>query len=213
MPQVQQVFYESQEQAYEQFREQFKDSPDLVENVTAEALPESVRVKLRDPTQYDVVASAVRDLPAVDQVVDYRRLLQPLFTTLNGLRTAAFYIAGVQLLAATLLIANTVRVTAFSRRRETGVMRLVGATRMYIQLPFLLEGILAGVLGAALGVGLMLLGKVLLLDRGLRPLFFEGIIPSISVADILAQAPLLLGLGVVISGLASLLTLQRYLRV
>ena len=213
LPIVENVIYESKAEAFRRSQKQFAEQPDLLANITEDALPESYRVKLSDPTQYDLVASAVRDLPAVDQVVDYRRFLQPLFTTLNGLRTAAFYIAGVQLLAATLLIANTVRVTAFSRRRETGVMRLVGATRMYIQLPFLIEGILAGVLGAALGVGLMLLGKVLLLDRGLRPLFFEGIIPSISVADILGQGPVLLLIGVVISGLASLLTLQRHLRV
>jgi len=213
LPLVENVIYESKAEAFRRSQKQFADQPDLLANITEDALPESYRVKLRDPTQYEVVASAVRDLPAVDEVVDYRKFLQPLFTTLNGLRTAAFYIAAVQLVAATLLIANTVRVTAFSRRRETGVMRLVGATRMYIQLPFLLEGVLAGVLGAALGVGLMLLGKALLLDRGLRPLFFEGIIPSISVSDILGQAPFLLLIGVVISGLASLLTLQRYLRV
>ena len=129
LPIVENVIYESKAEAFRRSQKQFADQPDLLANITEDALPESYRVKLRDPTQYDVVASAVRDLPAVDQVVDYRKFLQPLFTTLNGLRTAAVYIAGVQLLAATLLIANTVRVTAFSRRRETGVMRLVGATR------------------------------------------------------------------------------------
>ena len=213
IPLVQNVLYESKAEAYRRFRLQSQDQPDLLANITEDALPESYRVKLNDPEQYEVVASAVRDLPGVDEVVDYRKFLQPLFTTLNGLQTAALYVAAVQLFAATLLIANTVRVTAFSRRRETGVMRLVGATRLYIQLPFLLEGVLAGVLGAALGVGLLLLGKVVLLDRGLKLLFSEGIIPSISVGDILLQAPWLFLLGVAISGLASLLTLQRYLRV
>ena len=213
IPLVQNVLYESKAEAYRRFRLQSQDQPDLLANITEDALPESYRVKLNDPEQYEVVASAVRDLPGVDEVVDYRKYLQPLFTTLNGLQTAALYVAAVQLFAATLLIANTVRVTAFSRRRETGVMRLVGATRLYIQLPFLLEGVLAGVLGAALGVGLLLLGKVVLLDRGLKLLFSEGIIPSISVGDILLQAPWLFLLGVAISGLASLLTLQRYLRV
>ena len=213
IPLVQNVLYESKAEAYRRFRLQSQDQPDLLANITEDALPESYRVKLNDPEQYEVVASAVRDLPGVDEVVDYRKYLQPLFTTLNGLQTAALYVAAVQLFAATLLIANTVRVTAFSRRRETGVMRLVGATRLYIQLPFLLEGVLAGVLGAALGVGLLLLGKVVLLDRGLKLLFSEGIIPSISVGDILMQAPWLFLLGVAISGLASLLTLQRYLRV
>ncbi len=213
LPLVQDVVYESKAEAYRRFQLQFQDQPDLLSNVTEDALPESYRVKLTDPTQYDVVASAVRDLPGVGEVVDYRKYLDDLFAILNGLRTAAFATALVQLVAAVLLIGNTVRVAAFSRRRETGVMRLVGATRLYIQLPFLLEGIVAGLLGAGLAIGLIDLGKVLVLDRTLAPLFRSGVIPSVSGADILSISPYLIGLGVVISGLASLITLQRYLRV
>ncbi len=213
LPLVQRVTYESKAEAYRRFKLQFQDQPDLLANVTEDALPESYRVKLTDPTQYDVVASAVKDLPGVGQVVDYRKFLDDLFAILKGLRDAALATALVQLLAATLLIGNTVRVAAFSRRRETGVMRLVGATRLYIQLPFLIEGIVAGVLGALIGIGLIFLGKAVVLDRTLRPLFRSGVIPSVSTGDILAISPYLLGIGILISGLASLLTLQRYIRI
>ncbi len=144
MPEVDTVFYESQEQAYAQFREQFEDSPDLVENVTAEALPESFRVKLEDPTQFAVVASAFAERPGVEEVQDQKALLEGFFNVLNKLQLIALIIAGVQVVAAVLLISNTIRVAAFSRRRETGIMRLVGASNLYIQLPFLLEGVLAG---------------------------------------------------------------------
>ncbi len=212
-PLVQQVLYESKQEAFRRSQQQFADQPELLANVTEDALPESFRVKLRDPTQYDVVASAVRGLPAVDQVVDYREFLDGLFRILDGLRNAALATAGIQLVAATLLIANTVRVAAFSRRREIGVMRLVGATRLYIALPFLLEGVLAGLVGALLGVGLLLLGKRFLLDTKLAGLFESGVIPSVSVGDVLAQAPVLTGLGIVVSGLASLLAVRRYTRV
>lgn len=213
LPLVQSVVYESKAEAYRRFTLQFADQPDLLANVTQDALPESFRVKLTDPTRYDLVATAVKDLPGVGQVVDYRKFLDDLFAILKGLRNAAFATAVVQLVAATLLIANTVRVAAFSRRRETGVMRLVGATRLYIQLPFLLEGIIAGVIGAAVGTGLIALGKALLLDRTLKPLFRSGVIPLVTYRDILQQSVWLLLLGVVISGLASLITLRRFIKV
>lgn len=211
LPLVQTVLYESKAEAYRRFRLLQADQPDLLANVSQDALPESYRVKLKDPTQYEVVASAVRDLPGVDQVVDYRKFLEQPFTLLRGLRQGALAAALVQLIAAALLIANTVRVAAFSRRRETGVMRLVGATRLYIQLPFLVEGIVAGVVGALLGTGIMAAGKALLLDRTLSSLF-KGLIPPVTYGDILAQAPWLLLIGVAISSVASLVTLQRYIR-
>ena len=127
MPEVREVFYESQEQAYEHFTEQFADSPDLVENVTADVLPESFRVKLEDPTQFEVVASAFRNRPGVEEVQDQKALLEGFFNVLNKLQLLALIIAAVQVLAAVLLISNTIRVAAYSRRRETGIMRLVGA--------------------------------------------------------------------------------------
>ena len=207
------VIYEDKAEAYRRFQLQFQDQPDLLSNVTQDALPESFRVKLTDPTQYDQVAGAVSGLPGVDQVVDYRKFLNDLFAVLTGLRDAALATAGVQLVAAALLIGNTVRVAAYSRRRETGVMRLVGASRLSIQLPFLLEGVVAGLAGAGAAVGLLFAGKELVLDRTLRPLFRSGLIPSVSAADIGAQSWKLVLLGVAISAVASVLSLSRYVRV
>ena len=108
-------------------------------------MPESFRVKLSDPTKYDVVASAFIGRPGIDSVNDQRRVLDKLFAILNGFQTGALVIAAMMLLATVLLVANTIRVAAFSRRRETGIMRLVGASNFYIQLPFLLEAALAAV--------------------------------------------------------------------
>jgi cell division transport system permease protein len=212
LPQVQRVFYESKEQAFARFQQQFKDSPDLVANVTADALPESYRVKLRDPTQFPVVASAVRDQPGVEDVQDQKQLLEKFFKVLNGFQTGAIVVAIVQLLAAALLISNTVRVAAFSRRRETGIMRLVGASNLYIQLPFLLEGALAGLLGAGIAVGLVAAAKAVFIDRVLKPAF--SVTTSFVGWDVvLRQAPVLLLTGVLLSALASFVTLRRHLRV
>ena len=98
--------------------------------------------------------------PGVDSVQDLKKLLDPVFKVLGVFQKFASYVAGFQLLAAvTLLISNTIRVAAFSRRRETGIMRLVGASNLYIQLPFLLEGALAGLLGASLASAFLAFGK------------------------------------------------------
>ena len=210
-PQVDRVFYESKEEAFARFQEQFKDSPDLVANVSADALPESFRVKLDDPTQFEVVASAFRDRPGVEDVQDQKQLLEKFFTVLTGFQTAAIVVALVQLLAAALLISNTIRVAAFSRRRETGIMRLVGASNLYIQLPFLLEGALAGLLGAGIAVGMVAAVKAVFIDRVLRPAF--TLTNFVGWDVVLAQAPILLLTGVGLSSLASFVTLRRHLRV
>jgi cell division transport system permease protein len=210
LPQVDTVFYESQQEAYERFREQFQDSA-IADNVTADALPESFRVKLTDPTQYAIVASAVADKPGVEQVQDQRAILDRFFQVLNGFQIAALFIALVQILAAALLISNTIRVAAFSRRRETGIMRLVGASNFYIQLPFLLEGAIAGLIGAILACASIIGIKKFFVEDRLEPSFqFTAFIGWEAVWVVV---PILLLAGVGLSALASFLTLRRYLRV
>jgi cell division transport system permease protein len=210
-PEVQTVFYESKADAYKRFKEQFKESPDLVNNVSQDALPESFRVKLKNPEKFQVVASAFQDRPGVDSVQDLKKLLDPIFKVLNAFQRVALVVAGLQLLAAILLISNTIRVAAFSRRRETGIMRLVGASNLYIQLPFLLEGALAGLIGGVLASGLVALGKWGLIDQQLRPLVkFTNFI---GWNDVFAVIPFLLLGGVVLSSAASFVTLRRHLRV
>jgi cell division transport system permease protein len=210
LPQVDTVFYESKEEAYERFKEQFKDSA-IADNVTADALPESFRVKLTDPTQYDVVATAVEGKPGVEQVQDQRAILDRFFQVLNGFQVAALFIALVQIVAAALLISNTIRVAAFSRRRETGIMRLVGASNFYIQLPFLLEGAIAGLIGAILACASIIGIKKFFVEDRLEPSFqFTAFIGWEAVWVVV---PILLLAGVGLSALASFLTLRRYLRV
>jgi cell division transport system permease protein len=210
-PLVQKVYYESQQQAFENFKKQFKDSKDLVQNVTPDALPESLRVKLKDPTKYEDLASAFRDSPGVEEIADQKALLDPFFKVLKRLQLVAWVVAGIQILAAVLLIGNTIRVAAFSRRRETGIMRLVGASNLYIQLPFLLEGVLVGLVGAAFAaVGLAVL-KAVLVDRLLKPML--QFTRFVGWADVFAVIPWLFVIGVALTGISSFLTLRRHLRV
>jgi cell division transport system permease protein len=154
LPVVQDVYYESQSEAYQRFQERFKDSA-IAQNVTVDQLPESFRVKLKDPTQYQVVVSAFSGRPGVDVVQDQRAILEKFFRLLGVLRNGALLVGLASVLTAALLISNTLRIAAFNRRRETGVMKLVGASSLSIQLPFLMEGIFSAIVGWAIATGLL----------------------------------------------------------
>ena len=142
LPVVQEVFYESQSEAFKRFQERFEGSA-IAQNVTPDQLPESFRVKLKDPTKFAVIESAFAGRPGVDIVQDQQAILEKFFRLLGVLRNGALAIGAASVLTAALLISNTLRLAAFNRRRETGVMKLVGASSFSIQLPFLLEGVFA----------------------------------------------------------------------
>ena len=209
LPVVQTLYYESQSQAYQHFQEQFKGSA-IAQNVTPDQLPESFRVKLKDPTQFNVIQSAFAGRPGVDTVQDQRQILDKFFKLLGVLRDGALLIGIVSVFTAALLISNTLRLAAFSRRRETGVMKLVGASSFSIQLPFLLEGLISAILGWAVSAGL-LAGFKGLVDAKVAPLlsftrFFRW-------SDVWVASGGLLGVGLVVSALASVATSRKYLKV
>jgi len=209
-PLVQEIYFESQQEAYDRFIVQYRASP-IIDSVTVDALPESFRVKLADPTKYDIVASAFEGRPGVEQVNDQRQFLEKFFQLLGGLQAIALVIAIAMLVVTVLLIVNTMRVAAFSRRRETGIMRLVGASNFYIQLPFLLEAAIAAAIGATLATGGLILVKALVVDRVLAPAFqFTAFVDWDAVASIV---PILFITGILLACIAAFLTLRKYLRV
>jgi len=209
-PLVQEIYFESQQEAYDRFIVQYRASP-IIDSVTVDALPESFRVKLADPTKYDIVASAFEGRPGVEQVNDQRQFLEKFFQFLGGLQAIALVIAIAMLVVTVLLIVNTMRVAAFSRRRETGIMRLVGASNFYIQLPFLLEAAIAAAIGATLATGGLILVKALVVDRVLAPAFqFTAFVDWDAVASIV---PILFITGILLACIAAFLTLRKYLRV
>ena len=209
LPVVQSVFYESQSEAYARFQERFKDSA-IAQNVTADQLPESFRVKLKDPTQYAVVVSAFSGRPGVDVVQDQRSILEKFFKLLNVLRNGALLVGLFSVLTAGLLISNTLRIAAFNRRRETGVMKLVGASSWSIQLPFLLEGIFSALIGWVFATGL-LAGLKSVVDSKVAPLLTFTNFFGWNEVWVASAWLLLAGLGV--STVASIITLRRYLKV
>jgi len=209
LPVVQSVFYESQSEAYARFQERFKDSA-IAQNVTADQLPESFRVKLKDPTQFSVIVSAFSGRPGVDVVQDQRTILEKFFKLLGVLRNGALVVGLASVLTAALLISNTLRIAAFNRRRETGVMKLVGASSWSIQLPFLLEGVISAIIGWGLATGL-LAGLKTVIDSNVAPLL--TFTKFFGWGEVWVASGYLLATGLVVSILASVITLRRYLKV
>jgi cell division transport system permease protein len=211
MPQVEDVYYQSQRQAYSQFREYFASDQSYVSTVQQGDIPASFEVKLKNPgADYNIVASAVTGAPGVDSVVDEMTILSKFYRLLGGARDAVVMVAMILIIAAVLLVANTIRLSAFNRRRETGIMRLVGASNFYIQLPFLLEGVIAGLLGWVLA-SVLLVGVKSLLLNNLQQYFSYNV--GLSTGDLIEVIVLAMCVGVLLCGVTSFLTLRRYLRV
>jgi len=210
LPQVQHVYYESQAQAYAHFKQDFSRDPAFTSLVTKSEIPDSFQVKLvNTQADYSIVAGTVQGRPGVDQVVDDASILSKFYALLDGARNAVVIIAVILIIAAVLLVANTIRLSAFNRRRETSIMRLVGASNFYVQLPFLVEGILAGLAGWLLAVGLLIAVKTLGLDS-LQQYFPYNV--QLSPADLIEVIVLAMVIGVLLCGATSFLTLRRYLR-
>jgi cell division transport system permease protein len=157
------------------------------------------------------VASAFAGRPGIEQVNDQRKILDKFFRLLGGLQLIALLIAISMLIVTVLLIVNTMRVAAFSRRRETSIMRLVGASNFYIQLPFLLEAAFSALIGAVLAVGALVLTKAIVIDQVLAPSFqFTSFVGWGAVASI---APIMVLTGIGLAVIAAFFTLRKYLRV
>ena len=212
MPQdVQFADYESQSEQYTLFKQYFANDQSYVNTVTKDEMPSSFEVKLVNPgADYNVVSSAVTGKPGVDSVIDEMTILDKFYKLLEGMRNAVLIIALILVVAAVMLVANTIRLSAFNRRRETGIMRLVGASNLYIQLPFLLEGVIAGLLGWVLSAVLLVGVKSLLLDN-LQQYFSYNV--GLSTGDLIEVIVLAMCVGVLLCGLTSFLTLRRYLRI
>jgi cell division transport system permease protein len=210
-PLVASVRFESQQQAYERYLELF-EGQSLAEVVRPQSLPATLRVKLTEPAGAQAVRQAMTDQVGVRNVIDQREVVAKLFDFLGGVRDVAFALALVQAIAALLLISNTVQVSAFTRRVEVGVMRLVGATRWYTQLPFLIEAVVTGVVGAVIASVGLLVGKVLFFDQVLSGVVSNGVVPPVEVADVLWASPILLMIGAGIAAVTGYVTLRLYVR-
>ena len=209
-PYVQTVYFESKDEAFASFQEKLADQP-WAKAVTADDMNSSYRVKLADPEKYQVVADVLAGRPGVEEVLDQRRIFDSLFLVLNRATLLSVGLATVMLLAAVLLITTTIRLSALSRRRETGIMRLVGASNLFIQLPFMLEGAIAATIGAGLAVGGLWLGVRYLVTDWLGS--SVTFVDYIDTSNVWTIAPILVAVAIVLAAISSVVTLSRYTKV
>lgn len=206
------IVFRSQQQSYERFVDIFQDTdPVLVQEASPEAFPAAFHVRLEDPTDISPLDS-VADLPQVVLITDQTADVEEAASNLDSIRNATFALAVVQALAAILLIVNMVQLSAFNRREETAIMRVVGASRWFTQAPFVIEAMLATLIGALLAIGGMLLAKHYVVDPALMGLYQARLLSPITSADIWAVMPWVGVAGVVFSGLAAWITLRAYVR-
>jgi cell division transport system permease protein len=208
LPEVVSVTFVPQAEAAAQGRQLFAGQP--VMQGMVKDLPSSFDVKMKN-AQADAgpVTDAVTGMPGVQAVIDDSSVLTSFYKLLDGARNAVIVVAIILIVAAILLVANTIRLSAFNRRRETAIMRLVGASNFYVQLPFLVEGMIAGLIGWLIAVGL-LFGARAGLD-GLQNYFpFPVQLSAFDLIEVIVGTMLI---GLALCGSTSFLTLRRYLRV
>jgi cell division transport system permease protein len=209
-PFVEKFYFEDHQAAYDKFQEQFKGNA-VAKYVTPQQLNETFWVKVKDPEKSAVIVESFTGVAGVEEVRDQRSYLDQIFSILNAASIAAVGIAAIMLASAVLLISTTIRLSAFSRRREIGIMRLVGASNFYIQLPFILEGVVAATIGSLLASGAVV---------AIVQFFVQGYLASrlpltsfVGLDDALLLTPLLLVAGIGLAALASGVAIRRYLKI
>jgi cell division transport system permease protein len=203
--------FETRAQAFEKFKVLWRDSPDFIKSVGPESLPASYRVKLKNPEQYKSFAAGVQNLPGIQDIVDQRQLLDKVFNIFNSIQVMALVVAAFMALAALLLVGNTIQVAAYSKRREVAVMKLVGASNWFIQAPFVLEAVVAGIIGSIVGFVALFVAKVVLLDGRLQAL--TNVLTPIPNGNVWLMLPLLAAVGAGVSAITAWITLRFYLKV
>jgi len=210
-PLVKRVEFENHDQAFARYKKQFADSQ-FANFVSPEFLNETYWVNLKNPLQADVLRESLGSLPGVEEVKDQRKYLDPILSALNAASVTAISIASLMLVAAALLIATTIRLSAFSRRRELGIMRLVGASNRFIQTPFILEGVISALVGSVLAAGAVL-AIVRFFVQGFLGSTIQTTTSLIGMTDALLVAPVLLLIGAALAAVSAGVAISRYLKI
>ncbi|TXK17182.1 permease-like cell division protein FtsX [Homoserinibacter sp. GY 40078] len=203
------VNYETAEDAFARFQEEFEGTT-VAELATIDSFGPDFQVRLVNPEESGVIIDSVSGMPGVDEVRDQRALLQPIFDVMNAASYTAVGIAALMLVAAVLLISTTIRLSAFSRRRELAIMRLVGASNRFIETPFILEGIVASFIGSLLASGAVIVIVHFFVQGYLTEMFTTY--SFIGLQDALLVAPILIGVGALLAALSASVAIRRYLK-
>jgi len=214
-PEVEKFHYETSQEAYDKWRDVYsaddESQQQVVEAIRPSDLAESYWITLKDPREYEGVKKAVSEVPGVGSVRDLRQVLEPIYFWINAFKWGAIVIAGFLLVAAILQVGNTIRLAAFARRKEIGIMRLVGASSLYIQLPFLLEALFAALLGVLLAAAAIGVFLYVVVYRLLRP--NSNLVAWVDWTDGAWAVGIVAVVGLALTLIPTLLLTRKYLKV
>jgi cell division transport system permease protein len=211
LPQVKRVRYCSKECAFAEFKSLFANEPEFQDAVTADDLPPSFRVVPTSPELTETVGSKFVDRPGVYKVKYAEKEIKTLLNVTKWAQRFILAIALILLLSAAVLILNTIRMAIYSRRREVAVMKLVGATNWFIRVPFMFEGLVQGLFGAAVAFGAVVLGRNLLLDAIRNNELFKQF--YVSSSEVLGTGIMMILVGVIVGAVGSAIAVNRFLDV
>jgi cell division transport system permease protein len=213
MHEVKRTTFCDQACSYQEFRTMFANQPDLVQSATSADLPPSFRVVASDANHVQQVGSSLKSFAGVKNIVYAKQSVDTLLRITGIAQAVLFSIALILLAAAAVLILNAIRMAIFARRREVAVMKLVGATNWFIRVPYMLEGVIQGVAGAAVAVVVVALVSFLLRYsvQHYDVTLFQSIV--VSGKDLFVTEIFVLFMGAVVGAGGSALGVRRFLEV
>ncbi|MDA8080233.1 MAG: permease-like cell division protein FtsX [Actinomycetota bacterium] len=213
LPEIKSYFYMDQAKSYVEFKQLMANSPELVQSVTQSQIPPSFRVVLKNPNDAPSVGSLFQQQAGVKDVNFNRGAINTMLHVTSIVQLVIVALAIILLISASVLILNVIRVAIFSRRREVAVMKLVGATNWFIRIPFMLEGMIQGLVGALVAVVAVV---------GIQALF-EYVVAHFQVAvlsnflvsshDVLMTELFVVAMGIIVGTAGSAFAVRRYLEV
>lgn len=207
---IKEVTFQDHDAVYKDFSRQYGDTQ-LGEAISPEMLPQAFQIKLKDPSQYKVISERISGMPGVEQVQDQSQLVQPLISAFKASKAISWGLAATMGIAAILLITTTIRLSAMARQKETQIMRLEGASALFIQLPFMLEGAISALLGTLVACGTLALGvKYLVQDWMHQTIRF---VDFVDLSDVLFISGPLVGGALILALVASAFSLSKYTKI
>ena len=214
-PEVEKYHFETSREAYAKWKRVYAGDDEtqkqVLDAIRPTDLAESYWVTLKDPRQFASIKSEVSGLKGISSVRDLRQVLQPIYFWISAFKWAAIVIAGFLLFAAILQVGNTIRLAAYARRKEIGIMRLVGASSLYIQLPFLLEALFAALVGVLMAAGAISIFIYVVVYRLLRP--NSTLVAWIDWGDGALAIGTITVVGLALTLIPTLLLTRKYLKV
>ncbi|MTI80535.1 MAG: ABC transporter permease [Firmicutes bacterium] len=207
---VAELKYVSRETALQEMKQSFGSRGEILENLEENPFPDAYRIKAEKADQVVPLAKSFEQLEGVETVRYGKGVVEKLLSITHWLRLSSMTLLGILGVAAIFLIATSIRMSVFARRREIAIMKMLGATNWYIRMPFLLEGLIMGVLGSLLAIAVVNLSYAALVNKLGTSLSFITLVTGQQVlTNILV---VLLGLGLFIGVFGSLISIHRFLK-